>query len=555
MTIFLLIVAVVLLIAWIISKGDLKKQQKLTVQIYQELQSAKEELARKEAESNQFSAYAEKEINDLRYVVSKLEKYKAILDVELEVLRIKEKAELEAKILILEATSELKQAKAEVKEIRDKASEKTQNQIQAAESKLKLATLDASKIIEIANKRAEEIAGDAYRALKDSERLEKVAQAMKNVIEGYGDQYLKPGYNLLDELANEFSHLEAGRELLAARERTRLMVVNGTAANCEYVESYRRITAINFILDAFNGKVDSILSLVKSNNYGVLEQKIKDAFYLVNNLGKAFRNVSITEEFMLARLQELYWATITQELKLQEKEEQRLIKEQIREEEKARREYEKAIKEAAKEEDMLKRAIEKAQREVALASEEQKANYEARLIELTGKLQAAEEKNQRALSMAQQTRTGHVYIISNIGSFGEHVYKIGMTRRLEPIDRIKELGDASVPFEFDVHSLILSDDAPGLEKQLHKKFLQMQLNKVNPRKEFFQVSLKEIREEIEKMGINAKWTMAAEAREYRESLAVDIAIQSNPLTKERWLHQQLEAADKLEVEEEVVAEG
>ncbi len=293
--------------------------------------------------------------------------------------------------------------------------------------------------------------------------------------------------------------------------------------------------------------------MVKHDNYGTLEQKIKDAFYLVDNLGRAFRNATITQEYLQARLQELHWATVSQELKLKEREEQRLIKEQIREEEKARREYDKAIKEAAKEEEMLKKAIEKAHSQIAQASETQKAQYEERLQALNEKLQVAEEKNQRALSMAQQTRTGHVYIISNIGSFGEHVYKIGMTRRLEPIDRIKELGDASVPFEFDVHSLILSDDAPALEKQLHKKFIQMQINKVNPRKEFFKVMLKDIRVEIERMGIEAKWTMAAEAREYRESLAVDVAIHNDPANREKWLHQQLEAAETIEEQEEVGA--
>lgn len=88
--------------------------------------------------------------------------------------------------------------------------------------------------------------------------------------------------------------------------------------------------------------------------------------------------------------------------------------------------------------------------------------------------------------MAQQTRTGHVYVISNIGSFGEHVFKIGMTRRLEPKDRVRELGDASVPFEFDIHAMIFSDDAPTLKRALHRHFLKQQVNKVNPRKGILQ---------------------------------------------------------------------
>lgn len=114
---------------------------------------------------------------------------------------------------------------------------------------------------------------------------------------------------------------------------------------------------------------------------------------------------------------------------------------------------------------------------LAKATEEQKQQYQEQLQELTLHLAAAEAKGQRALSMAQQTKSGHVYIISNIGSFGEHVYKIGMTRRLEPLDRIRELGDASVPFAFDVHALLYADDAPAVERMLHRKFLIHQINK------------------------------------------------------------------------------
>lgn len=114
-----------------------------------------------------------------------------------------------------------------------------------------------------------------------------------------------------------------------------------------------------------------------------------------------------------------------------------------------------------------------------------------------------------------------MYVISNIGSFGENVFKIGLTRRLEPLDRIKELGGASVPFAFDVHAMIFSEDAPKLERDLHKNFEPQQLNKVNSRKEFFKVSLSEIKEHIDELGINPHWTMMAEALEYRESLAIE----------------------------------
>ena len=145
---------------------------------------------------------------------------------------------------------------------------------------------------------------------------------------------------------------------------------------------------------------------------------------------------------------------------------------------------------------------------------------QAQLAALQEKLTEAEARSQRALSMAQQTRSGHVYVISNVGSFGEDVFKIGMTRRLEPLDRVRELGDASVPFAFDVHAMIYSEDAPALENALHRKFNELRLNKVNPRKEFFRVNLGDIRAATQEMGLTAQFTMLAQAQEYRESLAM-----------------------------------
>ena len=195
--------------------------------------------------------------------------------------------------------------------------------------------------------------------------------------------------------------------------------------------------------------------------------------------------------------------------------------------------------------------MEKVQQQVAAANESQKAEYEAKLRELEEKLKAAEEKNQRALSMAQQTRTGHVYIISNIGSFGEEVFKIGMTRRLEPRDRIRELGDASVPFDFDVHAMIFSEDAPGLERQLHRYFLHRQMNKVNPRKEFFKTTLTDIlRSQIDRLGIQAHWTMAAEAIQYRESVRIEQQIRDNPAVEAEWTKHQMEF-DPVTLEDEI----
>src|SRR5690606_38901862 len=408
--------------------------------------------------------------------------------------------------------------------------------------------LESNRIIKAAEEKAKEIAGEAYEAMKNAGEYEQIVTAMKNIIEGYGDEYLKPTFSLLDDLAEEFSHTDAGHNLKLARDRNNSMVTNGIAAACEYVENNRRRTAINFVLDAFNGKVDSILSKVKKDNFGTLEQKIRDAYSLVNLNGRAFRDARITEEYLQSRLDELKWAVIVQELKWQEREEQRIIREQIREEEKARREYERAIKEAEKEERLLKKLIQQAEQAVAKATEEERASQLQKLMELEERLKAAEEKNLRAISMAQQTKAGNVYVISNVGSFGDDVFKIGMTRRLEPLDRIRELGDASVPFEFDVHAMIYCDNAPQLERDLHRRFLKLQLNKVNPRKEFFKVDLTDIKDAVEELGLSVKWTLAAEARQYRESIAIENAMKTDKKLEEEWEQYQNEI-DPVEIEE------
>ena len=181
----------------------------------------------------------------------------------------------------------------------------------------------------------------------------------------------------------------------------------------------------------------------------------------------------------------------------------------------------KARKETEKEEKMLAKAMKEAEAKLSQAAADQKTKYEDEINEIRQRLLEAEEKGKRALSMAQQTKQGHVYIISNIGSFGENILKIGLTRRLEPLDRIKELGDASVPFQFDIHAMIHSDNAPNLEKELHKAFNKERVNKVNYRKEFFNIRLSDVKTKIQELKLETHWTMKAEALEYRESLQIE----------------------------------
>ena len=449
-----------------------------------------------------------------------LSKYAHLRDAEAEVATRLKQAIADAEAMHAEATASVEAASQIANVEKREAQERTREIYRQAEALMVQANADAGKLLAAAEMRAHEVGGEAYEALQSKVALDQAVRAISNVIDGYGDRYVVPTHSAIDDLAADFGHLAAGESLRIARENSRQMVLRREAAACDYAESERRATAVRFVIDAFNGRVEAVLSRAKHDNHGTLEQEIRDAFALVNLNGVAFRNARIEQLYLDARLTELHWAVAAQELKRKEREEQRQIQDQIKEEEKARRDFERAQQEAAREEELIRRAMEKAQEQVSQATEEERRKIEAQLAELQQKLTEAEAKSQRALSMAQQTRAGNVYIISNAGSFGDDVLKIGMTRRLEPFDRIKELGDASVPFEFDVHAMIRSDDAPTLEREMHAAFEDHRLNKVNYRKEFFRVPLQTVREFVAIRQLEATFTMTAEAREYRESVAL-----------------------------------
>lgn len=266
---------------------------------------------------------------------------------------------------------------------------------------------------------------------------------------------------------------------------------------------------------AFNNECDAAISNTSWNNVERMEQRIEKAYAAINKLNDSTA-INISYQYLNLKIEELRLTHEYKDKKQQEKEEQADIRRQMREEAKFEQEMEKALKEEEKYNKLLEKA--KADAEKAAGSKLDK--LQEKIAALAIELSEAHKKSERAKSMAQQTKLGHVYVISNIGSFGEEVYKIGMTRRLEPHDRVKELGDASVPFIFDVHAMIYAEDAPALENQLHKSFDFKRLNLVNNRKEFFKVSLKEIADEVMKISPGSEFIETAEARQYRESQSI-----------------------------------
>jgi hypothetical protein len=311
---------------------------------------------------------------------------------------------------------------------------------------------------------------------------------------------------------------EKGKRLIQEEKAaicTQEWSVNGSAS--EGKKQTKRY--IKLMLRAFNGECEALIADVRWNNIGRMEERLQKSFEAINKLGETHTS-SITQQYMKLKLDELRLAFEYQDKLHQEKEEQKRIQEQIREEEKAQKEIEKALKDSEDEENRYSKALEQAKKEMEKAQGEALVRLQEKMAKLQNDLDEALAQKQRALSMAQQTKAGHVYVISNIGSFGKNVYKIGMTRRLEPMDRVKELGDASVPFEFDVHAMIYSENAPELENALHKEFDEKRLNLINERKEFFNVSLDEIEKVTKERNLNIEFTKIAEAREYLESNAI-----------------------------------
>lgn len=316
----------------------------------------------------------------------------------------------------------------------------------------------------------------------------------------------------LDEIRGQQKDMV--RDKTAAICETEWHVEGSRAKGRQMVQRYLKLQ-----LRAFNGECDAAVVKVRYNNVVAMEQRITRSFEALNKLGET-QHCAIAPKYLDLKISELRLAHEHQEKRQAERDEQRRIREQMREEERVRREIEKAKSDAEKEEKRYATALEEARQELERAGDRKRAKLQGEIEKLQAQLDAAHETKERALSRAQLTKSGHVYVVSNVGSFGEEVFKIGMTRRLEPDDRIRELGDASVPFPFDCHAMIYSEDAPELEAALHRAFENRRVNLVNLRKEFFAVTLRDVEQAAAEKHGTVEFTLAAEAEEYRKTVAL-----------------------------------
>lgn len=313
----------------------------------------------------------------------------------------------------------------------------------------------------------------------------------------------------------------------AIRAQQKEMIKNGTAVsgakdwtvNGSKSQGKKMIKDLQkLLLRAFNSDCEEAISKVKYNNFDASLKKITASRNAISKLGTVM-SLSISFKYFHLKEEELALAFEYQQKKQEEKEDQRMIREQLREEAKLQKEIEEARKNIEKEKRHYSNALQKAEQAYKTAMTEDDKNIWRRKIEELKSHLTEIAKNLADIDYREANkRAGYVYVISNIGSFGENVYKIGMTRRLNPQERVDELGGASVPFNFDVHAMIFSDDAPKLEAALHNEFADRKINMVNQRREFFQATLEEIETAVKKnFEKGVEFIKTADAEQFRRS--------------------------------------
>ena len=262
------------------------------------------------------------------------------------------------------------------------------------------------------------------------------------------------------------------------------------------------------------GKLETAIGAVRD---------LTSKYYTIASDGN--QQIAPTIKRFIAQIESLYLEVVNTEYEYyvqreRAKEEQRALKEQMRQEAAERKRLEQEKKKVEAEEAKYQQEIDRITAQIQQAHDSELEKLRKRLEEMTAAKTNVEKKKAEIVKL-QNGKAGTVYIISNIGSFGENVYKVGMTRRSEPQERVDELGDASVPFPFDVHCFIFSDDAVSLETALHHELNNRRVNKVNLRKEFFNISIEELQAMVERIDPTAPFRVTALAEQYRQSLSID----------------------------------
>lgn len=353
---------------------------------------------------------------------------------------------------------------------------------------------------------------------------QKLAELEKKIIEAESEVDIQEvGFYGLDLDVSTSAEYKA--KMIELQDKQKAMVKNKTACDFSSNMTYNGSLSegkkmvrqsIKMKLWSFNTHCDSIIAKVTYRNRDLSERKIRKAFDIINMNG----NLStINYDYLQLKLEELDVTFRYKEQLAHEKELLREQREQEREDRKLQQEIARERAKIKKDETHISTELARLQK-LLFEERNDKQKLQKEVDGLEQKLQKLNKRKEEVDFREAHAKAGYVYVISNVGSFGKDVIKIGVTRRLEPIERINELGDASVPFRFDVHALIFSTQAFKLEKALHDRFAKARMNQVNSRKEFFKVPLEEVRKAIIKEfnGNSVEFHMQPEAKEFRQSI-------------------------------------
>lgn len=406
-------------------------------------------------------------------------------------------------------------------------SERLSRQLEEAQELLTPEMRDAASLKELIRQLETQrgsLQNDVSDLHEEIQRLNMTIKEKKDTVVWIDETSLVQEFGLYEpqfEFANSSKYKD---ELKRIRSDQKLMIKNGTAVsgNVDWTVNGNKAQGRKLVNDtrklllrAFNSECDEIVNKVRYTNYDSSRKRIKNSAEAISKLGKVM-TISISPQYLNSKLRELKLAFEFQQTKQREKEELREARAEMREAAKLQKEIDEQRKVIEKEQRHYTAAYKKLQEQLASDPDnpdllQKKAELEEHLEDIDKNLKDIDyrEANQKA---------GYVYVISNIGSFGSDVYKIGMTRRLDPMDRVYELGDASVPFNFDVHAMIFSDNAPALEAALHREFADRKLNMVNQRREFFHVTLDEIKDVVNRnFDSTVEYVDVPDAEQYRIS--------------------------------------
>lgn len=438
-------------------------------------------------------------------------------------------------------------------------------EIEAKESAIKKATeelsdkvAEAERIVELNKEKASEAEARQIAALREEEKSIKNCQsidkklikfksllsAIQNAVDMSATDYpIAPSE--ISRLAAEIEDLLVpsvtlelqclGMRDLRKRYRANEKCIEDVLA--KYKERYTtkaNLTIYSLTVIALKAELQNILLGLKFGNLEKAIQQLKSVtqkYYLITADGN--QSIAPTMRKFIGEIEYLFEQAIRIEYeyyvqKERAKEEQRAIREQMRQEAEERKALEAERKKVEKEEAKFTSQIDAVQEQLHSTEDQEKiTQLEARLKELQEQKAMVEEKKEQIITL-QNGKAGNVYIISNLGAFGDEVFKIGMTRRADPQDRVDELGNASVPFPFDVHSFIFSSDAVGLEGKLHTILNDRRVNKVNLRKEFFRIPIDDLERLVLEIDPTADFKTTMLAEQYRQSQSIT-CVSENPI--------------------------